>query len=184
MSGNERLKSAAILTVSDRCARGEREDLSGPALCKVLEEAGWQVAAEAVVPDDLLEIRRVLLDWCDGRGISLVVTTGGTGVGPRDVTPEATRVLLEKELPGLAERMRQEGRAHNPFADLSRGLVGTRGRSLLVNLPGNPGGAAQSLALLLPILEHALEMLAGAGHPEAGHDHGRAGPRESSRKCG
>lgn len=158
--------AVGILTVSDRCSRGERRDESGPALRRLVESRGWRVAQSAVEPDARGRIEKRLLDWSDRKGLSLILTTGGTGLGPRDVTPEATRGVLEKELPGLAERMRREGLKKTARAALSRAMAGARGRSLIINLPGSPRGAADSLKTVLDLVPHALAMLEGAGHPE------------------
>jgi molybdopterin adenylyltransferase len=168
-----------VLTVSDRCCRGERADGGGPRLRELVRGLGWTPAAAAVVPDEKSDIRKVLMDWCDNQGLSLVLTTGGTGVAPRDVTPEATRPLLEKDLPGLAELMRREGARRTPFAVLSRAAAGTRGRSLIINLPGNPDGAAECLRAVAGVVLHALSLLAGE---DASHRHdGKPRPEKGGR---
>jgi molybdenum cofactor synthesis domain-containing protein len=154
---------AAVLTVSDRSFRGERPDTSGPAVAEMLLSLPAEVSQQVVVPDEIPCIRRALLHFSDGLGIDLVVTTGGTGVDPRDVTPEATREVLDREVPGMAEAMRADSQARVPTAMLSRAMVGIRGRTLIVNLPGSPGGARENLAVLLPVLPHAIGKIRGEG---------------------
>lgn len=153
--------AAAVITVSDRCFRGERQDLSGPAVTHTLQDAGFAVAFSRIVPDEQEAISKCILDAC---GVaSLIVTTGGTGLSQRDITPEATQAVCDRLVPGIAERMRSEGLQHTPMAMLSRGVCGTRGRSLILNLPGSPQGATQSLGFVLHLLPHALELLQGDG---------------------
>ena len=151
--------TAAVVTVSDSCARGERKDLSGPAVAEVLGKYQFRVTSCEVVPDDLIRIQNLLIRL--SREVRLVVTTGGTGVSPRDVTPEATEKICERRLDGVAEVMRSEGRKKTPLAALSRGLCGTRGTSLILNLPGSPAGAVESLQAVIGLLPHALQLLAG-----------------------
>jgi molybdenum cofactor synthesis domain-containing protein len=151
-------RSALVLTVSDRSYEGSREDASGERLEARLTELGFQVE-RAVVPDEVPRIAQAIEDGA--RTHRLVVTTGGTGLTPRDVTPQATATVLDYEVPGIAEAIRAEGRLHTPFAVLSRGLVGVRGGSLVVNVPGSPKGALESFDVLEPLLDHALETLAG-----------------------
>ncbi len=150
-----------ILVISDKGARGEREDTSGAAIREMLSAIDGTVERYEVVPDDRAAISQRLIDWADDDGLDLVVTTGGTGLGPRDVTPEATRQAIDYEAPGLAEAMRLEGLKHTPMAMLSRAVAGVRGRTLIVNLPGSPRGVRENLSVLLPVLPHALEILRG-----------------------
>jgi len=150
---------AAVLTVSDRCSRGERVDLSGPAVCEMLEAAGIGQVISEVLPDEMDQIAAAL--WRNAKVVDLIVTTGGTGLAARDVTPEATRMVCERLIDGLPERMRADGLLHTPLASLSRGVCGTLGAALIVNLPGSPAGASSSLAAILPVLPHALDLLAG-----------------------
>jgi len=155
---------AVVVTCSNRSAAGEREDASGPALVAALREAGFDVAAEPIVVADDEEAIAALLARLADAGHRLILSTGGTGLTPSDVTPSATRRVIEREAPGLAELMRAAGMASTPMAALSRGVVGTRGQALIANLPGSPKGASESLAALLPVLRHALEQLAGGDH--------------------
>jgi cyclic pyranopterin phosphate synthase len=155
---------AVAVTCSSRSSAGERDDASGPALVRALRGAGFDVEPDpVVVPDDEAEIAAVLARLADA-GHRLILTTGGTGLTPTDVTPSATRRVIDREAPGLAELMRVAGIAHTPMAALSRGVVGTRGTTLIANLPGSPSGATESLDALLPVLRHALDQLAGGDH--------------------
>jgi len=150
-----------VLTISDKGSVGEREDLSGPAIREVMERAGGTVVQVLVIPDERDVIAQTLAVWCDSRGLDLVLTTGGTGLAARDVTPEATLSILEKEAPGIAEALRGESMRVTPMAMLSRGVAGTRGMTLIVNLPGSPKAVRECLAVLVPVLPHAIETLRG-----------------------
>jgi molybdopterin adenylyltransferase len=149
--------SAAVVTVSDSCSRGERTDLSGPAVADVLKKHSFTIVGTSTVPDEQAAIQQVLMGWIDRA--RLVVTTGGTGIAPRDVTPEATRAVCERILEGVAERMRGEGAKKTPLAALSRAVCGARGKSVILNLPGSPAGAIQSLESVIDLLPHALQLL-------------------------
>ena len=151
----------AVLTVSDACAAGTRHDASGDAIVDWIESSGHRLVARQVVPDDTVAIVRHLLEWCDDGLADLVLTTGGTGLSPRDHTPEATRVVLEREAPGLVERVRATEMERFPRAALSRSVAGVRVRTLIVNLPGAPRGVREALATLHPVLGHAVEILRG-----------------------
>ncbi|HXZ42278.1 MAG TPA: MogA/MoaB family molybdenum cofactor biosynthesis protein [Terriglobales bacterium] len=151
--------TAAVLTVSDSCARGERVDLSGPAVADTLRKQNFSIVGTEVVADEQAEIEKAILYWAGEA--RLVVTTGGTGIAERDVTPEATRRVCHRLLEGVAERMRFEGSKKTSFAALSRGLCGVRGRSIILNLPGSPTGAVESLESVIELLPHALQLLGG-----------------------
>lgn len=156
-----------ILTISDAGARGERLDTSGDAIAEWTRSKGFALAARALVPDETGRIVPILIEWADQDRADLILTTGGTGLTPRDVTPEATRVVLLKEAPGLAEALRMSSYPKFPKAALSRGLAGVRARTLIINLPGSPGGVRDGLAVLDSLVEHAVDLVRGVntGHP-------------------
>jgi molybdenum cofactor synthesis domain-containing protein len=160
-------RRAAVLTVSDRSSAGEREDASGPLLARLLEQQGWVVSERRVVPDDRAAIAAALTELA-GTGVPLVLTTGGTGLSPRDVTPDATRSVADREVPGIAEAVRAAGLGETPHAMLSRAIAALRGRTLIVNLPGSPRGAESGFRTLLPVLDHATLLIAGDA-AESGH---------------
>jgi molybdopterin adenylyltransferase len=148
-----------ILTLSDRSSRGERQDSSGPALVDLLQTQGWSVVKQSLLPDDEPSIREMLISWADGGGLDVILTTGGTGFSPRDVTPEATRAVLNREAPGIAEAMRAASLKITPHAMLSRIVTGIRGKTIIINLPGSPKGAVENLQVILPVLPHAVQLL-------------------------
>ena len=159
-----------IMTVSDRSARGERPDASGPALAQAVKEQGWSVVRTQVLPDDLERLREALIDWADSGEMDVILTTGGTGFSPRDVTPEATRAVIDRDAPGLAEAMRAASLQVTPHAMLSRAAAGIRMRTLIVNLPGSPKGALENLAVILPALPHAGKLLSENPAAESEHN--------------
>lgn len=158
-----------ILTVSDRSSRGERPDASGPALGDLVAARGWAVVRKAILPDDLMTLRDALASWADSGEMDVLLTTGGTGFSPRDVTPEATKAVIERSAPGLSEAMRSASLQVTPHAMLSRAASGIRGSTLIVNLPGSPKGAVENLKVILPVLPHAVQLLQEDPGAEAGH---------------
>jgi len=161
-----------ILTASDRSSRGERPDLSGPALEQVVRARGDAVVRTAILPDDLNALRDCIISWCDSLEMDVMLITGGTGFAPRDVTPEATRQAMEREAPGLAEAMRSESIKVTPHAMLSRGVCGIRKKTIIVDLPGSPKAAVENLQVILTVLGHAVELLQESPQAE---DHHKAG---------
>ena len=153
------MNTAAVLTISDSSSQGKREDLSGPVVARELTAAGFQVTQTFVIPDEAVQIQQKIIECC--RNVRLVVTVGGTGIAARDVTPEATRAVVDRVIEGIPERMRAFGSKNTPLAALSRGTCGTRGQSLVLNLPGSPKAAVESLQAIIEILPHALELLRG-----------------------
>jgi len=158
-----------ILTLSDRSATGERADASGPALADLIRAQGWSVTKQAILPDDESAIRATLTEWADSGTVDVILTSGGTGFAPRDITPEATRAIIEREAPGLVETMRAESLKKTPHAMLSRAIAGIRKRTLIVNLPGSPKGAVENLQTILPVLPHAVQLLTDDPNSEASH---------------
>lgn len=159
---------AGVATISDKGAAGEREDISGPLLADLLREMGAQIEQQVIIPDERGQIEQLLIEWSDERSLDLIVTTGGTGATPRDVTPEATKAVIEREMPGIVEVLRFTGYQNTPLAVLSRGVAGLRGHTLIVNLPGSPGAVRDGMETLTPILPHAVRMARGE---DTGHDH-------------
>ena len=158
-----------ILTLSDRSSRGVRPDSSGPALAALLEAQHWSVVKQQILPDDESSIREILISWADSRQLDVILTTGGTGFSRRDVTPEATRAVIEREAPGLAEAMRAASLKITPHAMLSRIVTGIRGKTLIINLPGSPKGALENLQVIIPVLPHAVQLLQEDPTSESSH---------------
>jgi molybdenum cofactor synthesis domain-containing protein len=159
MADASQLLTAAVVTVSDSCARGEREDKSGPGVARLLEKLKISVSAREIVSDDPIQIQNLLIRLA--REVRLIITTGGTGIAARDVTPEATEAVCDRVLPGVAEVMRTAGMKKTPFAALSRGVCGVRGKALILNVPGSPTGAVESLEAVAQLLPHAIDLLSG-----------------------
>lgn len=158
-----------ILTLSDRSSRGERADSSGPALARLIQAESWSVVKQSILSDEGSAIREILIQWADSGEMDVILTTGGTGFSPRDVTPEATRAVIDREAPGLAEAMRASSLKITPFAMLSRIVTGIRKKTLIINLPGSPKGAVENLQVVIPVLEHAIKLLQESPEAEAGH---------------
>ncbi len=158
-----------ILTSSDRSSRGERPDLSGPALAEIVRAQGWTVSRTIILPDDLNSLKETLSGWADANDVDVIFTTGGTGFAPRDVIPEATRAVIGREAPGLAEAMRAESLKFTPHAMLSRAVAGIRGKTIIVNFPGSPKAAVENFQVVLPVLEHAVELLRESPEAEKHH---------------
>jgi molybdopterin adenylyltransferase len=158
-----------ILTLSDRSSRGERADSSGPALARLIEAQGWSVSKQSILPDEVSAIREILIDWADSAGLDIILTTGGTGFSPRDVTPEATRAVIEREAPGLAEAMRAASIKITSHAMLSRIVTGIRKKTLIINLPGSPKGALENFQVVMPVLSHAIQLLQEDPTSESSH---------------
>ena len=167
--------TAAVITVSDKGSRGEREDTSGPALVKLLEENGYTVSYTAMVPDEVADIQRELVSCADERDIWLVLTTGGTGFSPRDVTPEATEGVIEKRVPGIPEAMRAASMRITPMGCLSRETAGIRGDTLIINLPGSKKASTENFAAVVKPIRHGLEILRGVAHDCGEHHHHHEG---------
>ena len=159
----------AVLTISDRSASGERSDASGPALIEMIKRQGWEVIRQTVLPDDFSLMSESLESWSDRDDVDIILTTGGTGFSPRDVTPEATRAVIERDAPGLAEAMRAASAAKSPHAMLSRAVTGVRGRVLIINLPGSPKAAVENFQVVIPALEHGVMLLHEDPDAEKGH---------------
>jgi len=154
----------AVVTISDSVARGASKDASGPAVIARCQQLNWTVASTHLLPDDPAQIQSLLRQLADENAVDLILTTGGTGLGPRDSTPEATQAIAEKLIPGMAEEMRRKGLEHTPRAILSRGIAAIRGTTLILNLPGSPKGAVESLDAVASLLPHSIQIIHGAGH--------------------
>jgi molybdenum cofactor synthesis domain-containing protein len=163
-----------ILTLSDRSSRGERADSSGPALANLIQAEGWSVVKQSLLPDEKSAIGAMLISWADGGEMDVILTTGGTGFSPRDVTPEATRAVLDREAPGLAEAMRAASLKFTPHAMLSRIVTGIRKKTLIINLPGSPKGAVENLQVITSVLPHAVHLLHDDPASESAHQSPRA----------
>ena len=158
-----------ILTLSDRSSRGQRPDTSGLELARLIQAEGWSLVKQAILPDNEEDIRATLIDWADGSEVDIILTTGGTGFSPRDVTPEATKAVIDRDAPGLAEAMRTAGLKITPHSMLSRAVAGIRKRTMIINLPGSPKGAVENLQVVLSVLPHAVQLLSDDPASEASH---------------
>jgi molybdopterin adenylyltransferase len=158
-----------IVTVSDRSSSGERPDASGPALSEVVFQQGWHVIRTLIVPDEIDQLEACLIEWADSAEMDVILTTGGTGLSMRDITPEATTAVIQRPCPGLAEAMRNASLKSTPHAMLSRATAGIRARTLIINLPGSPKAAIENFAVLIPVIPHAVQQLQGDPATEAGH---------------
>jgi molybdopterin adenylyltransferase len=161
----------AVLTISDRSFKGAREDLSGPALAKAVTELGWEISRTAIVPDEKGLIFDKLVEWCDVQPVDIILTTGGTGFAPRDVTPEATQAVIQRNAPGIVEAIRAQSLKFTPNAILSRACAGIRNRTLIINLPGSPKAALENLQIVCPVLPHAVKLLRDDPSAEDEHIH-------------
>ena len=159
----------SILTISDRSSRGEREDLSGPALHDLIISEKWEVIRTDIIPDDLELILDTLATWSDANIQNIILTTGGTGFAPRDITPEATLAIIDRLTPGLVEAMRAESMEITKHAMLSRAVAGIRGKTLIINLPGSPKAAVENLSVIIPVIPHAVQLLSGDAKADDGH---------------
>lgn len=158
-----------IITLSDRSSRGEREDLSGPALASFLQTENCSVLKQLLLPDDESSLRKILTEWADSNELDVILTTGSTGFAPRDIAPEATKAIIQKEAPGLAELMRTESLKKTKHAALSRAVSGIRQRTIIINLPGSPKGAVENLGFVFPVLQHAVQLLNNDPDSEKSH---------------
>ncbi len=153
--------SAGIITVSDKGSQGKREDLSGPAIAEMLAGAAIEIKNTLIIPDEKDEIKKAIIDFSDVKKLDLILTTGGTGVSPRDLTPDATLEVIDKQIPGMTEAMRHQSMLITPHAMISRAVAGIRGKSMILNLPGSPKSVRENLAVVLPALKHAIEKIKG-----------------------